>query len=215
MESTQTITITRIFPNVGEHPTNAVSDFQSEFACIMHGASLSYGYVAAALAADTAVWGYKEIRKRHCYWIDKKALLTRIIRTTNISLWQKRKEKIYSKGLVVDGVCCIIGQKTAWIGCFGDASVVEIRKNQEQRLMGIVADMEYEAMPKLGSDRYALTFASATFPFTSGDTLLFAVGSLASLPREEIVSFLNESKKAVLPSTTGSVLLLQNGCYSK
>ncbi len=209
------ITITKILPDVDEHPTNTAADFQSEFACLMHGASLSYGYVASALATDTAVWGYKEIRKRQCYWIEKKALLTRIIRTTNISLWQKRREKIYSRGLVVDGICCIVGQKTVWIGCFGDASVVQIRANKEQRLMGVVSGMEYDATKKLGSDRYALTFSSAAFPFTEGDTVVCTVGSLASCTREEIVSWADPSKEQRLSATTGSVLLLQNRWYSK
>jgi len=211
MESTKQIAITKIFPQAAEHPTHVVGEFQSEFVCLMHGASPAYGYVAAQTAADTAVWGYKEIRKRHCYWIDKKLLLTRIIRTTNITLWQKHKEKLYEKGLLVDGVCCIFGQKTAWIGCFGQASVVEIRQDDEQRLMGIVADNGYDAAKNLGSDRYHLSFVSATFPFTSGDTLLFSVGTLASLKREALLAFQDATTKEMkLASTTGSVILVRH-----
>lgn len=210
MEHSENIIYTPILPAQDEHPTNCIRTFQSEFFGIMHGASLSYGYVAAALAADTAVWGYKEIRKRQCYWIDKKQLLTRIIRTTNISLWQKHKEPLYAKGLIVDGVCCIIGQKTAWIGCFGAASVVEIRKNNEQRLMGVVAENDYDATQKLGSDRYKLSFLSARFPFEEGDTILLASGGTSSMTREELVSYAEEKEKKELKSTTGGILVIHH-----
>ena len=210
MEHLENITYTPILPTNVDRPTTCMCTFQSEFFGIMHGASLSYGYIAAALAVDTAVWGYKEIRKRQCYWIDKKQLLTRIIRTTNISLWQKHKEPLYAKGLVVDGVCCIIGQKTAWIGCFGDASVVEVRKNKEQRLMGIVAENAYDGAQKLGSDRYTLSFLSARFPFEEGDTLILASGKTASMAREELVSYAEEKEKKELKSTTGGILVIQH-----
>lgn len=210
MENTNQIVITKIFPQQTEHPTHVAGEFQSEFVCLMHGASPAYGYIAARIAADTAVWGYKEIRKRQCYWIDKKQLLTRIIRTTNITLWQKHKEKLYEKGLLVDGVCCIFGQKTAWIGCFGDASVVEIRTNKEQRLMGTVAEGVYDATQKLGSDRYKLSFVSASFPFEAGDTFIFACGTTAKMTREECVRFQDKDHRKALSSTTGSVLIVQN-----
>jgi len=210
MESSENIIYTPILPAEVDHPTNRMCEFQSEFFGIVHGASLSYGYVAAALAADTAVWGYKEIRKRQCYWIDKKQLLTRIIRTINISLWQKHKEPLYAKGLVVDGVCCIVGQKTAWIGCFGDASVVEIRKNKEQRLMGVVAENAYEGAQKLGSDRYKLSFLSARFPFEEGDTILLASGSTSSMTQEELIAYAEEKEKKQLKSTTGGILVIHH-----
>jgi len=210
MEHTPSITYTSILPHFFDHPTNCIREFQSEFFSIMHGASLTYGYIATALAADTALWGYKEIRKRQCYWIDKKQLLTRIIRTTNISLWQKHKEKLYAKGLFVDGVCCIIGQKTAWIGCFGQASVVEVRRNKEQRLMGVVAGDGYDAKQKLGSDRYKLSFVSASFPFESGDTFIFASGTTAAMAREDLVVYAHEKEKTELKSTTGGILVIQH-----
>ena len=210
MESSENIMYTPVLPAKGDRPTTRVCTFQSEFFGIMHGASLSYGYVAATLAADTAVWGYKEIRKRQCYWIDKKQLLTRIIRTTNISLWQKHKEPLYAKGLLVDGVCCIVGQKTAWIGCFGDASVVEVRKNNEQRLMGVVAGNEYDAAQKLGSDRYKISFVSARFPFEEGDALILASGTTAHMKREDLAAYVQEKEKKELKLTTGGILVIQH-----
>lgn len=211
MEHTSSITYTNILPHQDVHPTHCIREFQSEFFSIMHGASLAYGYIAAEIAADTAIWGYKEIRKRQCYWIDKKQLLTRIIRTTNISLWQKHKEKLYAKGLLVDGVCCIIGEKTAWVGCFGEASVLEIRGNKEQRLMGVVAGERYDAQQKLGSDRYKLSFVSASFPFESGDTFILASGTTATMTREELVGFQERQEQGTaLKSTTGSILVIRS-----
>ncbi len=210
MEQSEIITYTPVLPTNVDRPTNCICAFQSEFFGIMHGASLSYGYVAATLAADTALWGYKEIRKRQCYWIDKKQLLTRIIRTMNISLWQKHKDTLYAKGLFVDGVCCIIGQKTAWIGCFGDASVVEVRKNNEQRLMGVVAENDYDSSKKLGSDRYKLFFMSARFPFESGDAIVLASGSTACMTGEDLAAYAEKKEKKELKSTTGGILVIQH-----
>ena len=211
MENTQSLIYTSVLPNQEEHETNCIGEFQSEFFCIMHGASVNYSYIAARHAVDTATWGYKEIRKRQCYWIDKKQLLTRIIRTTNIALWQKHKEKQYAAGLYVDGVCCIIGQKTAWIGCFGDASVIELRKNKEQRLMGTVAGEGYNPKTKLGQDRYRFQVASATFPCEVGDTYICAVGSLAGLSKETLCDFqYAKDTHPVIKTTTGSVLVVQN-----
>lgn len=210
MESTQSITYTSILPFQERHPTNWIGEFQSEFFSILHGASVTYGSVAAAHAGEVSLWGYKEIRKRQCYWIDKKQLLTRIIRTMNISLWQKRREKQYEKGLCVDGICCIVGHKTAWVGCFGEASVVEIRGNKEQRLMGMVAESGYDETKKLGNDRYALSFASASFPFESGDLFVFASGSTAHMTRDELVLYGNSEEKTELKSTAGGILVIRN-----
>ncbi len=210
MEKMQSITSVSILPPQTEHATNCVGEFQSEFFCLMHGASINYGYVAASIAVDTAVWGYKEIRKRQCYWIDKKQLLTRIIRTVNIALWQKHKEKPYHLGLSVDGVCCIIGQKAAWIGCFGDASVIELRKNGEQRLMGVIAEGGYDAKKKLGQERYSIPMMSATFPCDKGDTYIFAVGSAAGISKEALCRFQHTSDmKPSIKTTTGSILVVQ------
>jgi len=210
MEKMQSITSVRILPPQTEHATHCVGEFQSEFFCLLHGASINYGYVAARVAADIAVWGYKEIRKRQCYWIDKKQLLTRIIRTVNIALWQKHKEKPYQQGLFVDGICCIVGQKTTWIGCFGDASVIELRKNGEQRLMGVVAEGEYNAHKKLGQERYAVPMASATFPCDKGDTYIFAAGSTAGMSKDALCQFQHASdRKPSIKTTTGSILVIQ------
>lgn len=176
-------------PVFRDHPVYCVSEFQSEFFSFVHGASINYGYVAARVAADTTKWGYEEIRKRQCYFLDKKKLMERIIRTTNISLWQKHKEKIYQKGLFVDGVCCIVGQKTAWIGVFGAASVLEIRKNGEERIMGTInGDGKNEKKP-LGADRYAIDKEIATFPFEEGDTFIFTVGKSAAYPIETLLTY--------------------------
>lgn len=172
-----------------EHPVYRVSEFQSEFFSFVHGASVNYGYVAAEIAADTTTWGYEEIRKRQCYFLDKKKLMERIIRTTNISLWQKHKEKQYQKGLLADGVCCIVGQKTAWIGVFGEASVLEIRANGEKRIMGTVnGDGKKEKKP-LGTDRYEIEKEIATFPFEKGDIFIFTTGKSAAYSIETLLAY--------------------------
>lgn len=204
----QEVSYLPIIPTAGKHRTNVWKSFQSDFACLMHGASANFGYVAAETAADTAVWGYTEIRKRQCYWLDKKQLLRRILRTTNIALWQKHKEKHYEAGMVVDGACCIFGPKTMWIGSFGSASILEIQKSGEMRMMGVITKGTYDEQKKLGQDRYAIYAASASFPFERGDTVVIAVGSAAAKTREELQAYTAE-KSSVLLQTTGSILVVK------
>jgi hypothetical protein len=189
MDTATTIQSWSFLPNKQDKPMYLVSEFQSEFFSFVHGASMNYGYVAAAIAADTTRWGYEEIRRRRCYWLDKKKLMERILRTTNISLWQKHKEKQYQKGLWADGVCCIIGQKTAWIGCFGDASVLEVRTNGEKRTMGVINGIAQTDKKKLGQDRYSIDIDIATFPFEKGDAFVFAVGKSAFFPIETLHAY--------------------------
>lgn len=188
MDTTTQVHYWSLLPKQTDHILYRVSEFQSDFFSFIHGASLNYGYVAAEVAANTTTWGYQEIRKRRCYWLDKKKLIERICRTTNISLWQKHKEKLYQKGLWVDGVCCIIGQKTAWIGSFGDASILEVRKSGEKRIMGILNNDSSDHKKKLGQDRYAIDVTIASFPFETGDTFVFAVGKSAFFPIETLSS---------------------------
>ncbi len=184
MDTAMCVSSWAFLPDKQEKQTYLVSEFQSEFFSFVYGASLNYGYIAAKVAADTTIWGYQEIRRRQCYWLDKKKLMERIIRTTNISLWQKHKDKLYQKGLWVDGVCCILGEKTAWIGLFGEASVVEIRKSGEERSMGTINEDGENSRKKLGADRYSIDIQIASFPFEQGDTFLFAIGKSASYSNE-------------------------------
>lgn len=194
MDTTMRVSSWAFLPDKQEKQTYLVSEFQSEFFSFVHGASLNYGYVAARVAADTTTWGYQEIRRRQCYWLDKKKLMERIIRTTNISLWQKHKETVYQKGLWVDGACCILGEKTAWIGTFGAASIIEIRKNGEERTMGTINQEGENIRKKLGTDRYAIDMQIASFPFERGDTFLFVVGKSASYSNEKLHSLYQEKE---------------------
>lgn len=207
MDRTMTVNYWSFLPKQKDHVTYKIAEFQSEFFSFVHGASLNYGYVAATIASDITIWGYKEIRRRQCYFLDKKKLMERILRTTNISLWQKHKEPVYQKGLLVDGVCCILGQKTVWIGCFGDASILELRTTGEQRLMGVVNKDIQPIKKKLGEDRYELDVTIAGFPFEKGDILLFAVGKSAFYSIDTLQHYLSSRERS---QEGDGVLLIKN-----
>jgi len=212
MDTTHLIGYKALLPLQETHPTNRISEFQSEFIALVHGASVKYAYVAAEIASETAVWGYKEIRRRQCYWMDKKKLLERIIRTMNISLWQKHKDKKYEAGLFVDGVCCIIGRKSVWVSVFGDATVLEIRKNGEERIMGMLNQEGYVSTEKLGQDRYHFPLTISGFPFEQGDTFICATGKEASKSIRELSSYQMKSDAPKSRTTTaGGILILEYG----
>lgn len=211
MDTISSVESWSIVPENEKHVTTCVSEFQSEFFSLIHGASMNFGYMAAEIASSTAVWGYKEIRTRRCYWLEKKELMERIIRTINISLWQKHKEKKYGSGLWAEGVCCIIGEKTAWIGCFGEASVLEVRKNGERRIMGMIYEDGYDHAKKLGMDRYRFSVAIASFPFEKGDTFIFAAGNSAALPIETLSAYGTKGygKEMQTKTTLGGILVVR------
>src|SRR3989304_8104996 len=63
-------------------------NFSDECFVVADGVSDIHGEAAAKLAADTAIWGYKHVRQRPFYWADKRRLLKRIFRSSNLTLWQ-------------------------------------------------------------------------------------------------------------------------------
>lgn len=81
-----------------------------------------HGEIAAKLACDTAIWAYKHIRQHRYYWLDKKLFTKRIFRSTNLTIWQKKREIEFSQGLQTTLMTLIIGERTYWLGNAGDSS---------------------------------------------------------------------------------------------
>jgi protein phosphatase len=88
-----------------------------------------HGDIAAVLVGETALWGYKHIRQRPFYWADKRLLLRRIFRSSNLAVWQKRREKGFESGLITSLSVVIIGGQKLWVGTAGDTSVLLYRES--------------------------------------------------------------------------------------
>jgi serine/threonine protein phosphatase PrpC len=106
-----------------------LGNYNDECIVIADGAGdAAHGDVAATLAGETAIWGYKHIRQRPFYWADKRLLLRRIFRSSNITVWQKRREKGFETGLGASLAMVIIGGYKFWVGTAGNTRVLLYRE---------------------------------------------------------------------------------------
>lgn len=146
---------------------------------------LPYGDVASAFACDTAIWCYKHVRLRPYYWEDKIKLLGRIFRTTNLSLWQKRKERMYADGLASTLCVALLGIRNIWIAGVGSSRSYLIREgvivelippeNQQSRIVPMV----------LGCVRSGIVPRFVTEKIISGDVVLLCSDGVSDFVTED------------------------------
>lgn len=151
--------------------------FESDFFSVIDATEAAcHKDVGAALAANTTVWGYKEIRKRACYWEEKRNLIWRIFRSTNIALWQKRREEGFEKGVDVSMAMIIFAPKSIWLGNVGDTVVYLIRDNKITRLSQFSSHQEL-----IGAVRYNDMPKGVNHLVNEGDTIILCTKTIASM----------------------------------
>ena len=128
--------------------------FETDFFVLLQGTPGFHPDRGPAIAADAAVWGYKQIRLRKYYFLDKKKLMERIVRSTNITLWQKQRDTGCTGGVCVDGVFAIFGSKMLWVSSFGQSSIYVCREQGERWLVGNLAKKKKTYTIPLGKKRY-------------------------------------------------------------
>lgn len=141
---------------------------------------MPHGEVAAKLAVETAIWGYKHIRQRRYYWLDKKLFLKRIFRSTNITLWQKRREKGFELGLATTMLVAMVGAQKIWVGSAGDSSAWLLRGNTLTKLTVDDVDNTGRLTKVLGVERYGLVPQDRVEDFKTGDVLLLATDGVVN-----------------------------------
>lgn len=142
--------------------------------------SIPHGDVASKLAAETALWGYKHIRQHRYYWLDKKLFMKRIFRSTNMTVWQKRREKGFEDGLATTLFVCMIGDKTYWLGYAGESSAWLIREGVQSKLTRDVSPYDGKQKGILGLKRLGLASEYASGQFKIGDVLILASAGCGS-----------------------------------
>ena len=140
--------------------------------------ALPHGDVAAKLAAETAVWGYKLVRQRKFYWEDKQKLLRRIVRSVNLAVWSKRKETGFVSGLATTLLVLITGLRNFWVASVGDSSAWLLRAGKLSKLTRDDIDQNGVLTHAVGFQRLGLVAQVATDRFIDGDTLLLASDGL-------------------------------------
>lgn len=141
-------------------------NFRDECFVVADGvSSVPHGDVASRLAAETAAWAYKVVRRRQFYWHDKKLFLKRIFRSSNLTVWQKQREKGFESGLATTLLVGIVGPKNVWIGSVGDSSAILYRQgavrvltreevDQSGRLTNVVGVKRLGLVPQIISERF-------------------------------------------------------------
>lgn len=101
---------------------------------------LPHGDTASALAVESAIWTIRLAKQRHSYWKDKKLLGQRIIRSVNLALYNKRREKTYTEGMGSTLSILLLGEKQFYVYSVGDSPVYQIRNNRVQIVTSIDRD---------------------------------------------------------------------------
>lgn len=151
---------------------------------------MPHGDVAAKLASETAVWGYKHIRLRPFYWADKKLFIKRIFRSVNISVWQKQRETGFEDGMATTLLVLMIGVKTMWFGSVGDSMGFFLHNNTIVPLNTPDRGPDGSLTKVIGVVRYGLLPQFATKSFDIGDSVLLVTDGISDvMTREEMGTY--------------------------
>lgn len=172
-------------------------NFNDECFVVTGGTGKSHGDVASKLGAETAVWAYKLVRQRPYYWQDKKLFMERIFRSTNITLWQKRRERGFSDGLATAMEVLTIGARTFWLGHVGDSSSFLLHD-------GTLVKLTKDDDKAIGVARYGLLPQYITEKFDIGDTILMATRGVTHVVKpDEMQSALSRVGTTAQSATDG------------
>lgn len=140
---------------------------------------LPHGEVAAKLAGETAAWAYRLVRQRHTYWKDRKSLLKRMFRTTNITLWQKQREEGFTDGMATTMLVCLVIDRHFYIGSVGDSSAYLLRDGNMTKLTKEDIDEGGRLTKAMGTMRYGLVPRVSAGDMLVGDCILLMTDGLA------------------------------------
>jgi serine/threonine protein phosphatase PrpC len=146
---------------------------------------MPHGKTAAIFTAETALWGYKHIRLRRFYWADKRLLVKRIFRSSNIALWQKRGEHGFEKGLATTLSIVIVGGQKIWVGSVGDTRIILYRDGLIDFLTPADIDESGRLADALGLKRFGLVPHVAVERFLLNDTICIASDGLMNYLNED------------------------------
>lgn len=165
------------------------SGFNNE--CVVLSESLRgypHGDTAARFATETALWGYKLVRTKLCYWSKKELFIRRIFRSTNLALWQKKREAEFAAGIGVSLAVVIYDVKKFWVGSVGVISILLYRDGLIDEVTPLDEDESgHIATRALGFQRLGLKPNISMQPAVCGDTLLIATPEIMNNISEDDV----------------------------
>ena len=135
---------------------------------------MPHGEVASQLASETAIWAFKHIRQHPYYWEDKKLFMKRIFRSTNLAVWQKKREFGFEEGLATTLLVCIMGEMRYWIGSVGDTRAYIMETYLMRELTTDDLDAQGRLTKAVGFQRLGLKAQFATGVLKAGGIMLLA-----------------------------------------
>lgn len=147
--------------------------------------SLPHEKEAEKLTSDTAIWAYKVVRQRPFYWKEKLPFLKRIFRTTNLTLWQKRRDRGYAEGLASALMVLIVIGDYFWLGSAGNCNSLLFRDGLIDVLTKRDVDDEGMITKAAGFARKQLIPAMHSEKLLEHDIILLASDSLTDYVSED------------------------------
>jgi serine/threonine protein phosphatase PrpC len=148
-------------------------------------AGLPHAGEAESLTADTALWAYRMIRQSPFYWKEKLPFLKRIFRSTNLRLWQKRRDPGFDAGLASALMVLIVIEDYFWVGSAGNCSSFLFREGLIDVLTKRDVDDEGMLTKAVGFARHQLIPAMHSEKLLENDMILLATDSVTNFVTED------------------------------
>lgn len=188
--SSETLRKTIFASTVSTDKSQIVENYQGECFALVEGKP-NHANEAARLTADTAIWGYKVVRLRPFYWGDKRGLLRRIFRSTNIAVWQKQREPGFSDGLSASMAMAIVGPYKFWWANVGDTAIFLFRDGKLIKLSKADVNKSGSLTKAIGKERYGLVPQLKAENWLTSDIILLANSrTVNSLVESEVIEIL-------------------------
>lgn len=147
--------------------------------------ALPHAKKAEQLTRETALWAYNVVRQRPFYWREKLGLLKRIFRSTNLTLWQKRRDPGYDAGLAAALMVLIVIGDYFWFGSAGNCNSFLFRDGLIDILTPRDVDNEGMLTKAVGFARHQLIPAMHSEKLLENDMILLATDSIANFVSED------------------------------
>ncbi|MCX6793647.1 MAG: PP2C family serine/threonine-protein phosphatase [Candidatus Gottesmanbacteria bacterium] len=147
--------------------------------------SLPHAKVAEQLTRQTALWAYQVVRQRPFYWKEKLSFLKRIFRSTNLTLWQKRRDPGFDAGLASALMVLITIGDYFWLGSAGNCNSFLFRDGLIDVLTARDVDSEGMLTKAVGFARHQLIPALHSEKLLENDIILLASDSIAEYVSED------------------------------
>jgi len=146
---------------------------------------LPHAMEAEQLTRETALWAYNVVRQRPFYWREKLGLLKRIFRSTNLTLWQKRRDPGFDAGLASALMVLIINGDYYWLGSAGNCNSFLFRDGLIDVLTKRDVDDEGMLTKAVGFARKQLIPVMHSEKLLENDMILLASDSVANYVSED------------------------------